>query len=191
MKPIKKILMIIVFPAIFVACNNNNNAPKEDNKKTAEEMNDAKFNHEGEKDAEFVTDVQDINLTEMNLGQLAASKAMMTETKDLGKMMETSHKKAYDDLASLAAKKTISVPSAMSDASKKDYDNLSQKTGVDFDKDFCDMMVKGHKDAIDKFEKGTKDLSDPDLQAWASNMLPALRAHLDNAMKCQEMLKGK
>ncbi len=190
MKLLKKILTL-AFPVIFIACNNNNNTPKEDNKKSAEEMNDAKFNHEGEKDAEFVTDVEDINLTEMNLGQLAGSKATLTETKDLGKMMESSHKKAYDDLASLAAKKTISVPSAMSDAAKKDYDNLSEKTGIDFDKDFCDRMVKGHKDAIDKFEKASKDLSDPDLQAWASNMLPALRTHLEHAMKCQEMLKGK
>jgi putative membrane protein len=189
MKPMK-ILILIVFPFVFFACNNNNNV-KEDNKKAAEEMNDAKFNHEGEKDAEFVTDVQDINLTEMNLGQLAAEKASMAETKDLGKMMETSHKKAFDELASLAAKKSITIPSAMSESSKKDYDNLSQKTGVDFDKDFCDKMVNGHKDAIDKFEKASKNLSDPDLQAWASNMLPALRTHLDHAMQCQDMLKGK
>jgi putative membrane protein len=183
-------LIAIAFPVIFSACNNDN-GPKEDDKKAAEEVNDAKFNKQGEKDADFVTDAQDINLTEMNLGQLAASKASSADTKDLGKMMQTSHKKAYDDLASLAAKKSITVPSAMSEKSKKDYDDLSQKTGVDFDKDFCDMMVKGHKDAIDKFEKASKDLTDPDLQAWASNMLPSLREHLDHAMHCQDMLKGK
>jgi putative membrane protein len=176
--------------AVFLSCNNND-SPREDDKKNAEKMNDAKFNKEGEKDANFVTDVQDINLTEMNLGQLAASKGMMAETKELGKMMETSHKKAYDDLASLAAKKSITVPSAMSEKSKKDYENLSGKTGVDFDKDFCDMMVKGHKDAIDKFEDAAKDLTDPDLQAWAANTLPELRTHLDHAMNVQAMLKGK
>ena len=184
-----KYLVAIAFPVVFLACNND--APKEDDKKAAEEVNDAKFNKEGEKDANFVTDVQDINLAEMNLGQLAASKAVTRETKDLGKMMESSHKKAYDDLASLAAKKSITVLSAMSEKAKKEYDDLSQKTGIDFDKDFCDRMVKGHKDAIDKFEDATKDLTDPDLQAWAANTLPALRNHLEQAMNCQAMLKGK
>jgi putative membrane protein len=188
MKTIKHLFMAAVAAFLF-ACNNSNTTT-EDNNKNAEKMNDAKFNNDSQKDAQFVTDVQDINLKEMNLGQLAASNASMAETKDLGKMMETSHKKAYDELASLAAKKSITIPSAMSESAKKDYDNLSKKTGLDFDKDYCDMMVDGHKDAIDKFEKASKDVSDPDLQAWASNMLPALRTHLEHSMKCQDMVKA-
>ena len=56
----------------------------------------------------------------------------------------------------------------------------------DFDKEYCDMMVKGHKDAIDKFEKAINDASDPDIKAWASSMLPALRIHLDHSLTCQK-----
>src|SRR5690349_13318505 len=193
MKAIKSMIALFAAAVIAVSCNNNNktNTSNEDNKKAAEERNDAKFQKQGETDANFVADVQDINLAEQNLGQLAASRGTSKEVKELGTMMQDAHKKAYDALASLATKKNISFPSAMSESSKKDYDNLNQKAGKDFDKEFCDMMVKGHKDAIEKFEKESKDAADPDLQAWVSNTLPELRKHLDHAMNAQDAVEKK
>jgi putative membrane protein len=192
MRTIKSLLTLFTASLIVISCNNNrtDNTANEDNKKAAEERNDAKFAKQGERDAEFVTDVQDINLAETNLGQLAESRATSKDVKELGRMMQAAHKKAYDELASLAAKKNISVPSAMSETAKKDYDNLNDKAGKDFDKEYCDMMVKGHKDAIDKFEKATKDAADPDIQAWAANTLPELRKHLDHAMNVQDALEN-
>jgi len=191
MKTIKSIITLFAASLMFVACNNNTdkNGVKEDNKKAAEERNDAKFDKQGEKDANFVTDVQDINLAEQNLGQLAESRGTSKEVKELGRMMQAAHKKAYDELASLAAKKNISIPTAMSKSAKDDYDKLNNKAGKDFDKEFCDMMVKGHKDAIEKLEKESKDAADPDLQAWAANTLPELRKHLDHAMNAQDAVE--
>jgi putative membrane protein len=192
MKTIKSVLALFAASVIAISCNNNSsNKPQEDNKKAAEERNDAKFQKQGEKDANFVADAQDINLAEQNLGQLAESRGTTKEVKELGKMMQSAHKKAYDELASLATKKNISFPSAMSESAKKDYDNPNQKAGKDFDKEFCDMMVKGHKDAIDKFEKESKDAADADLQAWTSNTLPELRKHLDHAMNTQDVVENK
>ena len=97
----------------------------------------------------------------------------------------------YDDLASLASKKSISIPSAMTEAEQKDYNSLAQKTGIDFDKAYCEKMVAGHKDAIDAFEKESKDAGDPDIQVWATNTLPTLRSHLDHAMACLEKAKSQ
>jgi putative membrane protein len=189
MKTIKSVLALFAASVIAVSCNNATNT-NEDNKKAAEERNDAKFDKEGERDAQFVTDVQDINLAEQHLGQLAESRATSGDVKELGRMMQAQHKKAYDELASLAAKKNITVPSAMSESAKKDYDKLNDKAGKEFDKEFVDMMVKGHKDAIDKFEKATKNATDPDIQAWAANTLPELRKHLDHAMNVQDALEN-
>ena len=52
-----------------------------------------------------------------------------------------------------------------------------------------DMMVKGHKDAISKFEKASKDCDDADIRAWALATLPALRTHLDHSLTCQKDIK--
>jgi putative membrane protein len=193
MKTIKNVCILIASLAtinFLNSCNNGNDSQENnDSKKEAEKHNDAKFEDKAANDAKFVADAADISLVEMHLGQLAENKATMEETKELGNMMSKDHKKVYDDLASLAAKKSISIPSAMTEAEQKDYNDLAQKTGTDFDKVYCDKMVQGHKDAIDKFEKESKNAGDADIQVWATNTLATLRGHLDHAMTCQERIK--
>jgi len=202
MKSVKKLLCIVAAAtavAFAPSCSNNNsnadnpNSTKtnEDPKKDAEDHNDAKFTtNNSEKDAQFVVDAADINLAEVSLGKLATTKGMTKDVRDLGDMMVKDHQKAYDDLSALAKKKNITVPAAASDAMQKKYNDLTEKKGSDFDKQFCDDMVNGHKDAIDKFEKASKECTDPDIQTWAANMLPSLRMHLDHSMNCQEKVKN-
>jgi len=182
--------------AFAPACSNNrtdadNNKTNEDPKEAAEDHNDAKFTtSNSEKDAQFLVNAADINLAEVSLGKLASTQGMTKEVRELGDMMMKDHQKAYDDLSALAKKKSITIPAAASDDAQKKYNTLSEKRGSDFDKDFCDAMVTGHKDAIDKFEHASKESTDPDIQTWASNMLPSLRMHLDHSMNCQEKLKA-
>ena len=179
----------------LTSCSNDNSkvnrtANNEDPKENAEEHNDAKFTKGAENDAQFLVDAADINLMEVKAGKLAETNGTSKEVRDLGTMMDNAHQKAYDDLVAMAKKKNISVPADLSDKSQKDVNNLSEKRGTEFDKDFCDAMVSGHKDAIDKFEKASKESTDPEIQAWAASMLPALRMHLDHAMAAQEKSKN-
>jgi putative membrane protein len=199
MKSIKHSMLLFAVAAGIAfapACSNNrtnddNKKTNEDPKETAEDHNDAKFTtNNSEKDAQFLVDAAEVNLEEVSMGKLAASQGMTKEVRELGEMMNREHQKAYDDLSALAKKKSITIPSAVSDDAQKKYNNLSEKRGSDFDKDFCDAMVNGHKDAIDKFEHASKESTDPDIQTWASNMLPALRTHLDHSMNCQQKLSA-
>ena len=191
------ILAVSAGMCFISSCSNNNttaennNKPNEDPKKEAEDHNDAKFTaNNSEKDAQFLVDAADINLAEVSLGKLASSNGMSKDVRDLGEMMNRDHQKAYDDLSALAKKKNVTIPGSVSDAAQKKYNDLSEKKGSDFDKMFCDDMVNGHKEAIEKFEKASKEATDPDIQTWAANMLPALRTHLDHSMMCQEKVKN-
>jgi putative membrane protein len=200
MKSIKHSMLLFAVAAGIAfapACSNNrtndenNRTTNDDPKETAEDHNDAKFTtNNSEKDAQFLVNAAEINLEEVNMGKLAATQGMTKEVRDLGDMMTREHQKAYDDLTALAKKKNISIPAAASDEAQKKYNNLSEKRGSDFDKDFCDAMVSGHKDAIDKFEHAAKESTDPDIQTWATNMLPALRTHLDHSMNCQQKVSA-
>lgn len=172
------------------SCNNNNttadqNKP-EDTKKVAEEQNDAKFEGDKSKDAEFLVKAAGINLEEIKLGGLAQEKGMSKEIKDLGKMMAEQHQKSMDDLQALAAKKSITLPVSITDDGQKTYDKLSEKSGKDFDKAFADKMVDGHKDAISMFEKASNNAEDPEIKTWASVTLVTLHRHLDHATECQK-----
>jgi putative membrane protein len=179
-------MMIFAVMLTVIACNQR----PEDTKDTAEEHNEAKFDDKStEKDAQFLVEAAAINLNEIQLGQLAGTNATMQEVKDLGKMMEDEHNKKLEELKALAAKKTVTIPVSATEQGQDDYKKLSEKTGNDFDKEFCDMMVKGHKDAIDKFEKASSECNDAEIKEWATATLPALRNHLDHALTCQEKMK--
>jgi putative membrane protein len=93
------------------------------------------------------------------------------------------------DLKGLAQSKTISLPDSATKDAMDAYMKLEEQKGAEFDKKYCDMMVDGHKDAIDKFEKAAADASDPQIKQWASSMIPDLRKHLDQAMTCQNKMK--
>lgn len=177
----------------FSSCEDHKDHAAEENhsevktEELAKEQNDAKFDDNAdEKNAKFLVKANEINLEEISLGKLAQEKSTNADIKALGKMMVTAHTKASADLTALAAKKNISIPTENTDDIKDAYKKLNDKTDQkDFNKAYADMMVKGHKDAIDLFEKQSTDSSDADIRAWATSMLPGLREHLDHAMAIQ------
>ena len=172
----------------MISCGGN--SKPEDTKEVAQEQNDAnKDTKSAEKDADFVVNAAEINLEEIQLGQLAQTKGMTAEVKDLGKMMEAAHTKAMADLKNLASQKNIAIPTSLTENGQDAYKKLSDKTGTDFDKEYADMMIKGHKDAIDKFDDASKNANDADIKAWATSMLPDLNTHLEHATMTKDKLK--
>ncbi len=173
----------VVLTLTLPSCNN----PKpEDSKEVAEEHNDAKFSNAKEDDAKFLVNAAEINLKEIELGKLAQTRGTTNHVKELGKMMETEHSKSLVDLQALAAKKQITIPTTLTEegisANKKLMDYKASK----FDKEYADMMVGGHKDAISIFEKASTNAQDADIRNWATSMLPAFRKHLDQSIICQK-----
>jgi putative membrane protein len=165
---------------------------QEDTKETAEEINKETMDTRAEnKDARFLVDVAEINIEEIQLGRLAQAKSTKKEVKDLGKMMEDEHTKSLNELKELASKKGISIPTAPTEEVKDEYEKLSNKKESEFNEEYCEKMVKGHKDAIDKVEKVATESNDNDIKAWAAETLPTLKKHLDHAMTCQGNIQNE
>ena len=185
-KTFKSTTVIMAVVISLSACSDNK--PKvEDTKVVAEEHNDAKFeNKNDEKDAQFLVKAAEINLEEIELGKLVQQTSKMPRVIELAAMMEKQHTQAMGELTNLAAKKTITIPTSLTQSGKDAYNKLNTKTGKDFNKQYCEMMVNGHKDAITMFDKASTESIDKDIKAWAIAMLPVLRTHLDHAITCQE-----
>jgi len=182
----------LILALAFGITSCGNNAKTEDTEAVADEQNEAKFDdNKTENDADFLVNAAEINLTEIELGTLATTNSQVAEVKELGKMMVDEHTKALNDLKAMAEKKMMTIPTELTADGKDEYKKLSEKTGKDFDKKYCDMMVSGHKNAINKFERASEKSQDGDIKAWATSMLPALRTHLDHSMTCQKMVDGK
>lgn len=180
---IASLLTAVVLTLTLLSCNNTKT---EDTKDVAEEHNEAKFSNAKEDDANFLVNAAAINLEEIELGNLAQTRGTVNHVKELGEMMLTEHNTALTELTALAAKKQITIPTSLTDKGMSTSKKLMDIKVSKFDKEYADMMVSGHKDAISVFEKASTNALDADIRNWATSMLPALRKHLDHAMTCQK-----
>lgn len=185
---IKKVMFQIAFvTTIFLIISCGNSQRPADTKDTAEKQNEEIFdNNKQEKVAQFLVNVAENDLKQIQLGQLAQQKGSTIQVKELGKMMEDAHTKSLNDLTALANSKTITIPTSSTDGARDDYTDLSEKSGDDFDEAYYDLMVNEHKDAIDFFEKASTDSFDSDIKNWATVLLPDKRTHLDHTRDYQE-----
>lgn len=191
----KKFLLIpaLAIAAIgFSSCSNN----RDNNKTTdvgtassAEEHNEAKFNNDNEKDAQFVVDAVNENLNAIALSNLAMTRTSHPELKEFAKAVSDHHTKINNELVQLAQKKNITVPTS-ADPDNSDYQALNKKTTGDFEQSFYNKAVDMHRDAISRYEKAAQDCRDADIRNYAAEQLPALRTHLDRAMNDQKMAEN-
>jgi putative membrane protein len=132
-------------------------------------------------DRTFMAKASQGGMAEVELGQLAASKATNQKVKDFGQRMVDDHSKANDQLKSIASNKGVSLPSDISSKERALIERLSQMSGDTFDKAYMRAMVDDHKTDIAEFEKEANGGQDSDLKTFASSTLPTLKAHLDLA----------
>lgn len=137
---------------------------------------------------EFVNTAAKDGMMEVQMGELAQKNGSSEAVKNYGSMLVKDHSKANDELKSIAANKNISVPVGLSADQTSHIQDMSAKSGKDFDKAYIDMMVEDHNKAIDLFTKQSNDNADPDLQAFAKKTLPTLKQHLDEAKKLQSKM---
>lgn len=128
-------------------------------------------------------------MMEVQLGQMAQQKASNPRVKNFGQMMVDDHSKANDQLKTVASQQNIEVPTTLDDDHQKHVDNLSKKTGKDFDKAYMSMMVDDHKKDIGEFQDAAKNTNDQAVSNFATSTLPVLQKHLDSAQAIKDAIK--
>jgi putative membrane protein len=140
---------------------------------------------------QFLYEAAQGNMKEIKLGQLAMEKGSIREVRDLGKMMYEDHSASLKELRTLAGNKHISLPGATSDDFQDTYDDLKSKSGSDFDRDYCNMMIDDHKKDIEKFETVSNRSNDEDIRNLARKTLPTLKHHLLHSKECKKTCEQK
>jgi predicted outer membrane protein len=77
------------------------------------------------------------------------------------------HTTAGDKLRTVASQHNIPVPSALDDKHRELSDKLAKLQGGEFDREYMDAMVSGHKDVIDKLESR---IDKDDLGKWKTEI---------------------
>lgn len=191
MKKLNCIAILAIFTICLSACHNNDQ--QEDSKSSADSLNNMKDTvadssksitkdlviKVSKDDARFAVEAASGGLEEVELGKLAQQKSVNGQVKDFGVMMINDHTKANDEMMKMAAKKGISLPATLSNSNQKLKDELSSKSGKDFDKAYVKDMIEDHKEDIKSFEEAAKNVNDTELKTFAINTLPVLLKHLE------------
>lgn len=204
MKKITVITMLAALACFTQACTGNKDskqtadsantanadtAKKDSTTADSSKKNSAMATAVDKDDAKFAVDAANGGMAEVELGKLAQEKAANSKVKDFGAMMVTDHSKANDEMKALAKSKGIVLPTAIDSDEQKTKDDLSAKSGADFDKAYVSNMIDDHKKDVKEFEDATKNLKDADLKAFAVKTLPTLKMHLATIQKIHDGMK--
>lgn len=141
-------------------------------------------------DRRFVTKAAELNIEELRLSELAAQQATSPEVRSFAQQLVNDHSQAGTELNSLASRKGLTAITR-EEADQRAVTKLGKKTGSDFDKAYLDKMVDAHEDAVDLFDKAARNAKDPEIQAFASKMLPKLRQHEQHAKSLEDTVDNR
>jgi putative membrane protein len=161
------------------ACNSNSSSGNQDAVDSAKTVN--KEVKPVQADASnFAVEAANGGMMEVELGKVAQDNAYSPRVKAFGAMMVKDHSEADDKMKAIAGSLNIALPDSVSDATRKEIDQMKMKKGKDFDKAYVDMMVDDHKTDIAAFRKCADNCSDSTIKSFAYTTLPVLEKHLDS-----------
>jgi putative membrane protein len=128
-------------------------------------------------DTTFVKEAAMGGMAEVEMGQLAATKAQSADVKQFGQRMVDDHGKANNELKSLASQKNVTLPPELDAKHKGLRAKLEKMSGAEFDRAYMAEMVADHNKDVASFSRESKSGKDPELKAWAAKTLPTLQEH--------------
>ena len=193
MKKCESVLFVLLF--IWGACNNAG----KDSVEKADSVNEAKLDSStvntppptiatDEESSSFLVRAANGGMEEMQLGEIARQKAVNQNVKDFGTMMVKDHSAENDVVKAMAARRNVTLPTAVGDKEKKEINDLNKKSGAGFDIAYMKNMIRNHTKKITLFENASDKVKDTEVKTFIDNALPQLRNYLDSAKAIQKGL---
>lgn len=129
-------------------------------------------------DQAFLRRAAEIDLSEVDLAQLAKQNATTEQVKQFAQRMITDHTSNLQTLKDLAARKDVTLPDQLSANNTALYGRLTKLSGTDFDHAYINAMVDGHTKAVTLFKKESQTATDSSVRTYASQTLPVVEEHL-------------
>jgi putative membrane protein len=139
----------------------------------------------GEDDQNFMKQAVIGDAAEIQLGQMAQSKAANPKVKQFGERMVKDHSQSDDQLKGLAQQQHVALPTSLDQKHQSLKDSLSSKSGAQFDQAYMRAMVEDHMKTVQLFKREAGTSKDEDVKNFAQQSLPVLESHLSEAKQIQ------
>lgn len=127
-------------------------------------------------------------LTVIKASGLAKKHSKNKRVLNFAKMMLDDHHKSLTGLKQLEAIKLVEEQDTISMLHQQQISELSRQSGNAFDKQYLQLMIAGHSEAIPTFTVAGQN-ADPDISKFSGKALPMIRRHLDAANAILSSLK--
>ena len=137
--------------------------------------------------ADFVKTVAISDMFEIELSKLALEKKVAADQAFAQRMVHD-HTQTTEQLKHLVngGKVKAQLPAELDGEHKQMLEKLRGELGADFSKDYNQMQLAGHKEAVALFEAYGKSGDNEALKSWAAKTLPHLQEHLAMAEKLSQ-----
>jgi putative membrane protein len=133
------------------------------------------------------------NRGEIAEGKLATTKASNAKVKAFARQMVTDHMAMLNEGTSFAKKNNITPDSTKSDVLDLQKDALDEMKdlqtkakGADWDKDFIDKEIDGHKKVLDKLQNAQNATTNPQLKELLTKATAKVQDHLTKAQAIKD-----
>jgi putative membrane protein len=137
------------------------------------------------RDTQFMMRAHQGNMAEVELSRLALEprRGASTRVRQYAEMMIRDHTQADTRLLQLGQQKGFTVPPGQDlDAEHRQIrDQLARLSGTRFDQAYMSAMHRDHVKTVALFQQEAQRGEDRDVRAFATQLLPALRQHLQMA----------
>jgi len=137
----------------------------------------------------FVADEVAGNYGEIKASTLARQKSNNKDVKAVAALLLKEHTAALADLKTIGSKKGLSLPTEENADSKSKMSGIQNKTGGEFDKAWCNMMMEKHSKTISKYETMVNTVTDADVKNFINKVLPKIKAHHEKIMAVNNKIK--
>jgi putative membrane protein len=125
---------------------------------------------------------------EVALSRIAAERAVNPQVRAFASEMVRAHTTANTELAGLMKHRGVMIDTGDQATEQRELaKKWNGKKADGFDEDYLEAMIDCHEDTIDVLENGV-DSKDTDVAAYAAQLLPAVKAHLAQAERLQELV---
>jgi putative membrane protein len=155
---------------------------------------------------DFISAMTIVGMTEIQLGNLAITRASHPDVKAFGQMMVKDHSMANTELRSIAMQLNVPQPTELDQKHRELFNRLSNVGPTEFDREYTKAMIEGHQEVAKLLRSrsgvpsggaaagasavGTSGTIDADPRArWARQVLPTVEQHLERAQQLQQNIK--
>lgn len=161
-------------PIVWVACNDD-----DDDNATKKSLNTT--------DETFVVSAARSNKAEIDMGNVAATKATDSLVKTFAQKMVDEHTTAQNELQDIADDFSgVDWPDDLDQNQASMKAQLdSTDAGFSFDTLYLNTQIRLHESAVSTFQTATTTTTESRVKSYATKYLPKIQAHLDEADSLQ------